>query len=117
VQGWLQFPAMKPMTKWFMLPNRSSRPVWALICLGLFIALQLVAASGPLHQSFHADSSAPDHHCVVTLLSHGQVTLAGGGLWLLAFVAALLFVVRCADSGSFSSFDLRLSPSRAPPRF
>ncbi|MBK9137907.1 MAG: hypothetical protein IPM17_03975 [Verrucomicrobia bacterium] len=39
-----------------------------------FLLAQSVAASSLLHHWLHDDTNAPDHHCQVTTLSHGQET-------------------------------------------
>ena len=89
----------------------------ALAGLVLFVALQVFAASGNLHKAIHSDATAPGHHCVITLLTHGQVNApVVSGIWV-AFVAALIFILPLVQSAVLSSFDYRLSPSRAPPRF
>lgn len=111
------FPVMKPEIAWLKLPARNSRPVWAILCLALFVVLQLFAASGPLHKSFHADSDTPDHHCVITLLAQGKVTPATASLWVAIFIALFLFFLPQITAVFYSSFDYRFSSSRAPPRF
>lgn len=89
----------------------------ALAVLLLFVVLQVFAASGDLHRAIHPDANSPGHHCVITLLSHGQVHApVVSGIWV-AFVAALIFFLPLIQSAMFPSFDHRLSPSRAPPRF
>jgi hypothetical protein len=96
--------------------GRTSRRVWAMIGLVLFLALQLVASSEPLHKLIHADADSADHHCAVTLFSQGQVNAAETVSPLIAFVAALFFLLPLLQSAVFSSFDYRFAPSRAPPR-
>lgn len=96
---------------------RHPRRLGALMALALFLALQLLAGSGALHQSLHADAGSPHHHCAITLLSGGQVAAPVlPSLWL-AFTATLLFSVPLIQSAVASACDLRLAPGRAPPRF
>jgi hypothetical protein len=106
---------MKAAATGFALPGRNPRRLGAAICLALFLTLQLFAASSSLHQAIHSDASAPSHHCVITLLSQGQLitpeVFTGG----LVFVAALLFILPSLHATLSSSFDYRLSPSRGPP--
>ena len=99
----------------FALRHRHSRRFGALLCLALFITLQLFASSGPLHKAIHADADTPGHHCVVTLLTHGQVNAPVlAGIWL-AFAAAVVFLLPLIRSAVLPSSDLRLAPGRAPP--
>ena len=95
--------------------NQASRRVWAVICLALFLTLQLFASSEALHKLIHPDADSADHNCAITLLAQGQVNAPEIGLPLVAFVAALFFVVPPLQSAVFSSFDYRFSSSRAPP--
>jgi hypothetical protein len=95
--------------------GRTSRRVWAVIGLAFFLALQLLTASEPLHKLIHPDADSADHHCAVTLLAQGQVNASELLLPLVAFVAALFFLLPPLQSAVFSSFDYRFSASRAPP--
>jgi len=97
--------------------GRNSRRAWAVVCLALFLTVQIFAASGPLHQVIHPDAHSPQHQCVFTLFAHGQLDAAGAFPPLMAFVAVLCFLLPTLPSAVRSSFDYRLSPSRAPPRF
>jgi hypothetical protein len=106
---------MKATATGFALPSRTSRRLWAAICLALFLTLQVFAASSSLHQAIHADAAAPSHHCVITLLSHGQLNAPEVFTGCLVFVAALLFLLPSRVATLSASFDYRLSPSRAPP--
>ena len=97
--------------------NRSSRSLWAVLLLALFLSLQLFAGSGSLHRVLHSDAGSPDHHCVITLLTQGQVNVPVVlGIWL-AFATALIFSLPLLQATVQSSLDLRLAPGRAPPRF
>jgi hypothetical protein len=81
----------------------------------LFLALQAFSASRSLHQVIHKDAGSPGHQCALTLFAQGQVNAPVAGLQLAAVATALLFCVPSAHAVFFSSTDLRLSPSRAPP--
>jgi hypothetical protein len=108
---------MKAAMTWLTLRSRSSRRVAALLSLSLFFFLQTLAASDALHQYFHADAAAPDHHCAVTLLAQGQVNAPAAAPVLIAFIAAFLFSLPLVTAVARASFDYRFSASRAPPRF
>ncbi|MDB6035554.1 MAG: hypothetical protein JWM16_5892 [Verrucomicrobiales bacterium] len=43
------------------------------LMLMLYLWLQALAVSSTLHHAVHQDASASNHHCVVTLVSQGQV--------------------------------------------
>jgi hypothetical protein len=107
--------SMKAAATGFALPKRSLRRFGAAICLALFLALQLFAASSSLHQAIHSDAGTPSHHCVITLLSQGQLNTPEVFAGSLLFVAALLFCLPSLHATLSSSFDYRLSPSRGPP--
>lgn len=108
---------MKTAATKFALHNRSSRSLWSLLLLALFLSVQLFAGSGSLHQVIHSNANSPDHHCVLTLLTQGQVNLPVVlGLWL-AFAMTLIFSLPLLQATVQSSLDLRLAPGRAPPRF
>jgi len=92
------------------------RRLTALLCLLLFLTLQIFAASGALHRALHADAAAADHHCAITLLAQGQLQSPGQPLGLLAFVATLIFSLPLLQKAAGSRLDWRLSPGRAPPR-
>jgi hypothetical protein len=108
---------MQLAVKHFAPQSPRARRIGALAGLLLFVALQVFAGSSTLHKAIHSDANAPGHHCVITLLTHGQVNApVVSGVWA-AFAAALIFFLPLIQSAVLSSFDLRLSPSRAPPRF
>ena len=92
------------------------RRAWAAFALVLFLTLQVLATSAALHKLIHADAGSPDHHCVITLFARGQVSTAETIVPLVAFVAALFFVLPMLRSAEVSSFAYRFSFSRAPPR-
>ena len=98
-------------------PGRSSRPFCALFLLALFLTLQLFASSSELHHKLHSDANSPDHHCALTLLTHGQVDVSVvAGIWL-QFAIAFVFSLPLLQAILHSSLDLRLDRGRAPPRF
>jgi hypothetical protein len=92
------------------------RRVWAAFGLVLFLALQLLSSSSALHKLVHVDADSLDHHCAITLFTHGQVSAAETVAPLAAFALALFFLLPILLSAEFSSFEFRFSASRAPPR-
>ena len=82
--------------------------------LGLFLSVLGLASSTTLHGTFHPNASDPDHHCVVTLLTSGQVEVSAG---MAAVIVPAVFLVSCVfREPSFQaevSFNLPLS--RGPP--
>ena len=95
--------------------GRASRRVGAVICLALFLTLQLFTSSETLHKLIHPDAGSPEHECAITLFQHGQVNMVRTLPPLVAFFASLFFVLPELRSVVFSSFDYRFSFSRAPP--
>jgi hypothetical protein len=91
------------------------RRVWAAFGLVLFLTLQLLTTSAALHKLLHADADSIDHHCAITLFARGQVSTAETMAPLVAFVAALFFLLPVLRSAEFSLFEYRFSASRAPP--
>jgi len=100
-----------------VLKNRAFRQTSALICLALFLALQVFSASSALHQAIHVDAGSAGHHCALTVLAQGHLDAPAVLAGSVAFVAALFFLLPPFRAAFLSSTDHRLSPSRAPPRF
>lgn len=97
------------------LDDPGLRRVVALVCLTLFLALELFAFAPGLHKLIHSDADSTSHHCAITLFSQGNVSAADTSVALVIFVAALLFSLPVLQSAIFPRLDCRLSPSRAPP--
>ena len=95
--------------------GRTSRRVWATIGLALFLTLQLFASSESLHKLIHPDADSPGHQCGITMIAHGQVNAPEALMPLIAFVAALFFLLPPLQLVVVSSFDYRFSADRAPP--
>jgi hypothetical protein len=106
---------MKAAVAWLDLRSRGARRFWALVCLVLLLVIQALAASPQLHELIHPDADLPGHHCVVTTFAHGKVEAAAGFVTLAVFVAVVIFFQPPVKSAVVSSFDYRLTPSRAPP--
>ncbi len=94
----------------------NSRRAWAIFGLALFLFVQLLSSSTVLHKLVHSDADSVNHHCAVTLLSHGQVSATETFAPLIAFVAALFFLLPSFQTPALSTVDYRFSASRAPPR-
>jgi hypothetical protein len=92
------------------------RRIWSVVCLAGFIALLLFTSSSQLHRLIHPDADSADHECAITMLAHGQLDAPVVPPVLVAFVAAVFFLLPLFQSAVISSFDYRLCPSRAPPR-
>ena len=85
-----------------------------LLLLGLFLSVVGLASSSGLHKTFHPNASNPDHHCVVTLLSSGQVELSAG---MAAVVAPVVFQISSVflDPSYETEVSFNLPLSRGPP--
>ena len=109
--------AVKEALTCLALRNGTLRRSGAGLCLALFLLLQLFAVCGSLHERIHADSSLPGHHCVITLVAQGDLS-APASLTAFAIIVSIGFCLPLLlRVSTLSSFDYRLSPSRAPPRF
>ena len=106
---------MKALRKPFAPGDTTSRRFLALLCLALFLALELFAAVPTLHKLIHSDADSAAHHCAITLFTHGNVSAADSSAEIVIFAAALLFTLPVMQSAILSRFDCRLAPSRAPP--
>jgi hypothetical protein len=105
----------KAMTR-LSFRDATFRRVWAAFGLMLFLTLQLLTTSTALHKLIHADAGSIDHHCAITLFTRGQVSAADTVTPLIAFVAALFFLLPMLRSAEVSSPEYCFSASRAPPR-
>ena len=87
--------------------------------MGLLLLLWLatLASTSVFHESLHTDGNARDHHCAICLFTHGQVATAGVGGLSVLFIALCVGLVPLVRQVTLTSSDLRLAPSRAPPRF
>ena len=96
--------------------GENSRRVWAVFGLALFLFVQLLSTSTVLHKLVHSDADSVSHHCAVTMFSRGQVSATEVLVPLVAFVAALIFLLPPFQSAVLSPVAYRFSASRAPPR-
>jgi hypothetical protein len=91
-----------------------ARPAIAAPLAILLFVLGWASASPSLHHWFHCDSQSPTHHCVITVLEHGQsdvVTVAP------AVPVPQMEPVAAAPLAEpfFASQDPTLYPERGPP--
>lgn len=93
------------------------RVITASLCVLLWLAVGMLSVSPHLHEQLHSDPASPSHECILTLLHKGNVL--PGPTTILAPQADLvvLDLPQHRLNEPFSSTDLRLSPSRAPPVF
>jgi hypothetical protein len=82
----------------------------------MFCIFTIFSGDCPLHESLHHGNADGHQICLICSLAHGQVSTAE----VASFAAILIF---CFIGGALlqgtppvSTFDYRLSPSRAPPR-
>jgi hypothetical protein len=94
--------------------QRPARQGLAGLLIGLFILVQVLAVSSPLHGFFHQDAAVPSHACVVTLFCHGQILVAAGVVDLLPPVFGQ-WLSPVTPRSSTVSGDVQLLPTRAPP--
>jgi hypothetical protein len=87
----------------------------AFLLAGLVLFLAAAGASPSLHKLIHSDAGAPDHSCVITTFSKGQVDAAPAAPILVAFVLLFGGVGLLAENFLLPSADYRFSSSRAPP--
>jgi len=85
-----------------------------LLLLGLFLSVLGLASSPTLHGTFHPTASNPDHHCVVTLLTSGQVEVSAG---VAAVIAPAVFLISGVfrDPSFQTEVSFNLPLSRGPP--
>ncbi len=102
---------MKPL----MLRDRGMRRFWAVVCLLLFLTVEVLASSAALHDVIHPDATSPLHHCVVTLLAQGQITSGTVAAEVVLLAVVVLLRLPPLKTVANVAFDCRLSPSRAPP--
>jgi len=96
------------------MQRQDSPSVLASVLIVALLLLHVLAGSVSLHKKVHCDASAPDHQCVVSLISHGQIDLTETA------VAVPLQNPVVSDALPSAVFRLELvkhflRPGRAPP--
>ena len=84
-----------------------------LTVLVLFVSTAAVIPA--LHLWLHSDANSPDHSCVVTALTKGQINAGPAALIIIVFVAAVCGLVVYSENLLLHPADYRYSTSRAPP--
>jgi len=95
--------------------RRVAKPALAGLLATLFIAFGLLAASDPLHRSFHERTPGASF-CAVCLFAQGQIELANTAPVLAASLLFFLCGLLAASAGVPWSVVSLLPPGRAPPR-
>jgi hypothetical protein len=94
--------------------SRKAKRACAALWLGVFLLLQAMVVFPGLHELFHSDAADADHHCAVTLFTHGQVHGADAAVPVLRPEPAAVFIQAWSEA-VFVSADVRLLPGRGPP--
>lgn len=87
---------------------------FSLLCLGLFLFLQLLATAPELHRLVHHDADKDDHHCAVTLLVQGKIDLADTGIPPVV-PPVFVFTNPLMPVSILIVVDYQLLPGRGPP--
>lgn len=96
--------------------RQAAKPALASLLIALVIWLVTFGGTSSFHESLHTDS-AGDGACVICLFTHSQVDTATVGALPVFFFAVCIGLVPLARQMILTALDLRLAPSRAPPRF
>ena len=94
--------------------KRATALVVVLLLLSHLFA-SFLAACPAAHAVWHADAGDANHHCVVTLISSGQLLFPELAAGLLAFVFVWLNAALKPGPLQLDSIDLLLPGGRAPP--
>ena len=85
------------------------------LMLVLWTATLLIASSPSLHSLLHSDSQDATHHCLVTQVKEHSLLACSGTVPVPVLPPVAFAPTPCSEVQFASSFDYRLSPSRAPP--
>lgn len=94
--------------------GRFGRSIKGLVLLGLFLSVMGLASSAALHKAFHPNASNADHHCVVTLLTSGQVEVSAGAAAATGPPVLLVSSI-LQDTSFYTAVSFNLPLSRGPP--
>jgi len=95
--------------------GRFLNPAAALLLTALILCLSMVGSSPDLHKRIHADASAENHVCAITLFAKERISPADPAPILIFFVSDFVVIRPVENFTGASVLDLRLSPGRAPP--
>jgi hypothetical protein len=84
--------------------------------MALWLAVYFLGASSALHSWFHSDQASPGHHCVLTVVSHGQVHVTSAELTVRP-PEYVEFLPPVAPIRILLESDHWLCPERGPPSF
>lgn len=87
---------------------------FGVLAILLVLFLNLLAASLPLHEHFHADAGKTHHHCAVTIFAHGQVDAPVVAVALPVPAAFVEFLPQFSVSIP-NALVANLPPGRGPP--
>jgi hypothetical protein len=96
--------------------NRNFLRVGAALAALLYVTLLSFAALPDLHEKLHPDARHTSHHCVISLVTGGQIEPSGCATLSPALPVFGAVASEVALSDLFSSFEL-FPPGRAPPVF
>ena len=93
----------------------TARTAVSLLCLALFLFLEAAASIPELHRCLHHDADHADHHCAVTLLSHGKLHTSIEPLISAELPVSFVFLIPLSHDTVLTAVDYQLLPGRAPP--
>ena len=95
----------------------SQKGVLILFCLALFVFVHVVSVHAGIHKLFHNDADSADHQCIATLLASGHLIVIGDVDAPSPNTIEICHYHIILQKFSYSSFDNRWQPERAPPLF
>jgi hypothetical protein len=94
----------------------SGKAAWAALLIGAILFLTAAAPCASLHHRLHEDVRGAGHACFLCMMMQGQMDCAAPAPVQDSFVSVLIGLTPAVNSARIVQADLRLSPSRAPPR-
>lgn len=110
-------PTIVQLARSFAALRRALKPAVASLLAVLLVWLVTFAPTSFFHSSLHDDTHDHAAPCVICLFAHSQVDTIGLGAVCVLFLAVCVGLAPLARQLVLASLDLRLAPSRAPPRF
>ena len=95
--------------------GRFLKPATALLLTVLVLCLSVLGSSPDLHKRIHADASAENHTCAVTIFAKERIAPVDLAPNLLFYVSDFVVIHPVENFTDVSVLDLRLAPGRAPP--
>ena len=81
----------------------------------MVLFVSLAGSNSSLHKLLHSDCDSPDHQCVVTLFSHGQVTPPSTTVIVVAALVLYGATRLLTVTVEFASVKYSFCKGRAPP--